>query len=76
MPIQWTMPIRTFSIPLIILTAPAGLPRTLPTGQHRASQIVVNGTVMANGSSNRQIEDAIAEAVKKTHVVPLQFASV
>jgi hypothetical protein len=41
-----------------------------------APQIVVNGTVLSKGISNRQVEDAITEAVKKIHVVPLQFASV
>src|ERR1700734_359076 len=39
-------------------------------------QIVVNGTVLAQGRSKRQIGGAIAQAIKETHVVPLQFASV
>jgi hypothetical protein len=41
-----------------------------------AAQVVVNGAVVAKGSSNRQIEGAIAEAIKEANVTPLQFAGV
>jgi hypothetical protein len=39
-------------------------------------QIVVNGAVQSKGTSKRQIEGAIAEAVKEADVVPVHFATV
>ena len=41
-----------------------------------APEVVVNGAVRSKGTRNRQIEDAIAQAVKEAQAVPVHFANV